>query len=41
MYRKTMQDFVAKKVPAQPWPAGHDYVDPPALETLAAPPKKS
>jgi tetratricopeptide (TPR) repeat protein len=41
MYRKTMQDFVAKKVPAQPWPAGDSNVNPPPLETLAAPPKKS
>jgi tetratricopeptide (TPR) repeat protein len=41
MYRKTMRDFVAKKVPVQPWPAGHPYVQPPPLETLAPPPKKS
>jgi hypothetical protein len=41
MYRKTMLDFVAKKVPAQPWPAEHAYVKPPLLETLAPPPKKS
>ena len=41
MYRKTMQDFVAKKVPAQPWPADHPNVSPPPLETLAPPPKKS
>jgi tetratricopeptide (TPR) repeat protein len=41
MYRKTMQDFVAKKTPAQPWPAGDPNVNPPPLETLAAPPKKS
>ena len=41
MYRKTMQEFGAKKVPAQPWPAEHDYVKPPLLSTLAPPPKKS
>jgi hypothetical protein len=41
MYRKTMQDFVAKKVPAQPWPAEHPNMSPPPLETLAAPPKRS
>ena len=41
MYRKTMQDFVAKKTPAQPWPAGDPNVNPPPLETLAPPPKKS
>jgi len=41
MYRKTMLDFVAKKVPTQPWPAEHAYVKPPLLETLAPPPKKS
>ncbi|MBS0556150.1 MAG: tetratricopeptide repeat protein [Proteobacteria bacterium] len=41
MYRTTMRDFVAKKVPAQPWPAEHPYVKPPLLETLAGPVKKS
>lgn len=40
MYRKTMQDFVAKKVPGQPWPAGHPYITPPLLNTLAPPAKK-
>jgi len=40
MYRKTMREFDAKKVPAQPWPAAHAYVKPPLLETLAPPPKK-
>ncbi len=40
MYRKTMRDFVAKKAPAQPWPADHPFVRPPLLETLAPPPKK-
>ncbi|HSM99944.1 MAG TPA: tetratricopeptide repeat protein [Rudaea sp.] len=40
MYRNTMRDFVAKKVPAQPWPAEHSYVKPPLLETLAPPAKK-
>ena len=41
MYRKTMRDYVAKKVPAQPWPADHPTVKPPPLETLAPPVKKS
>ena len=41
MYRKTMRDFVAKKVPAQPWPAEHPNMSPPPLVTLAPPPKKS
>ncbi|HEY7871580.1 MAG TPA: tetratricopeptide repeat protein [Rudaea sp.] len=41
MYRQTTREFDAKKVPAQPWPAGHAYVKPPLLETLAPPPKKS
>lgn len=40
MYRKTMQDYVAKRMPAQPWPAEHPNVKPPPLETLAAPVKK-
>ncbi|MGH8042257.1 MAG: tetratricopeptide repeat protein [Rudaea sp.] len=40
MYRQTMHEFVAKKVPTQPWPADHPYVKPPLLTTLA-PPKKS
>lgn len=40
MYRKAMQDFVAKKAPAQPWPAEHAYIKPPLLETLAPPSKK-
>ena len=41
MYRKTMQDYVAKKMPAQPWPAEHPNVKPPPLETLAPTVKKS
>ena len=41
IYRKTMQDYVAKKMPAQPWPADHPTVKPPPLETLAPPVKKS
>ncbi len=40
MYRNTMRKFVTKKVPAQPWPAGHPYINPPLLETLAPPAKK-
>ena len=41
IYRSTMREFVAKKVPAQPWPVDHPYVKPPLLETLAPPAKKS
>ncbi|MHB8446582.1 MAG: tetratricopeptide repeat protein [Rudaea sp.] len=41
MYRNTMREFVAKRVPVQPWPAGHPYIKPPLLETLAPPAKKS
>lgn len=41
MYRRTMQEFDAKKVPVQPWPAEHDYVNPSLLGTIAPPPKKS
>ena len=40
MYRQIMREFVAKKVPTQPWPADHPYVKPPLLTALA-PPKKS
>ncbi|MBS0571145.1 MAG: tetratricopeptide repeat protein [Proteobacteria bacterium] len=38
MYRRTMRDFVAKRRPAQPWPAEHPYVKPPPLAALVPPP---
>lgn len=40
MYRQTMRDFVAKKVPAQPWPVTHPYVRPPLLATVPPEPVK-
>lgn len=40
MYRRTMQEIVANKVPAQPWPSDHPYVKPLLLKTIAPPPAK-
>lgn len=36
MYRQTMQDFAAKRVPQQPWPAEHPYRKPALLTSTAA-----
>ncbi len=39
MYRETMRDFVAKRVPARPWPSNHPWFKPPLMSTLPQPPQ--
>jgi len=35
MYRATMREFAANKMPDRPWPANHPYFKPPLLTSLA------